>query len=169
MKPFAKTAMIAAVAGLLVFGLVGCVVTPPPPGPPPGPAAMNPRWILRASAAGNVHRVRAILSRYPNAIRIRGSRGRLPIHLAAKNGHWRVVQVLLNRGTNPNWRERNPRRWTALHFAAKFNRVRVARVLLNRGAGVNRRDRTGRTPLRVARQFHRNAVWQVIRNRGGHY
>ena len=93
----------------------------------------------------------------------------LPRAEAARNGHWVVVQVLLNRGSRPNWREANPRRWTALHFAAKFNRVRVARVLLNRGAFVNARDTSGRTPLRVARQFNRFQVWQVIRNRGGHY
>ena len=61
--------------------------------------------------------------------------GLRPLHLAALEGHTRVVELLLQGGADVSAVEALG--CTALHFAAQYGRLEVARLLLDRGADVN--------------------------------
>ena len=68
-----------------------------------------------------------------------------PLHKAANIGNRVMVQLLLDRGANPNKAEENGD--TPLHKAAMNGHKAVAKLLLKRGAEVNRQDKYGSTPL----------------------
>jgi truncated hemoglobin YjbI len=57
-------------------------------------------------------------------------------------------------------------RATALHMAARRGHVEIARALLDSGAALNARDRKGDTPLQRAINCRKNAVSQLLRERG---
>lgn len=59
-------------------------------------------------------------------------RGFTPLHVAAKYGNLKVVQMLIRRGTNPNVEGKNG--LTPLHVATHYNRVNVALYLLEKNA-----------------------------------
>ena len=58
--------------------------------------------------------------------------------LAAKNGHTKVLQNLLEEGANVMARDDN--RWTALHYAAQQGHLPAVTLLLDRG--LNTEDKT---------------------------
>lgn len=88
--------------------------------------------------------------------------GEAPLHLAAQNGHVKVVSVLvedhgalLEAITLDNQ--------TALHFSARYGQLAVAQTLLTLGANPNARDDKGQTPLHLAaevRQSYINFIYQ---------
>lgn len=59
-------------------------------------------------------------------------RGFTPLHVASKYGNLKVVQSLIQRGTNPNFEGKNS--LTPLHVATHYNRVNVALYLLDKNA-----------------------------------
>ena len=71
-----------------------------------------------------------------------------PLSMAAQEGHRDVVNLLLDRGADPN--KADIFGLTPLHEAAKRGHKNVVRILLERGGDPNRVDMWGRTPLHRA-------------------
>lgn len=77
--------------------------------------------------------------------------GRTPLHLAARNGHREMAELLIASGAKVDLQDNNSS--TALHFAAAYNHRNVAEVLVSKGAAINFRTSNGLMPLHTA------AVW----------
>jgi ankyrin repeat and SAM domain-containing protein 1 len=73
-----------------------------------------------------------------------------PLHLASRNGHKNVVEVLLMAGVHVNLLTA---RGTALHEAALTGKESVVRLLLSAGADLDLTDCEGRTVLDLLEQF----------------
>ena len=96
-------------------------------------------------------------------------RGRTPLYCAAnecasKTGS-EVVRALVRAGADVNLCC-GVTRATALHAAARRGHVEIALALLDSGAAVNARDRKGDTPLQRAINCRKNAVSQLLLERG---
>ena len=59
-------------------------------------------------------------------------KGFTPLHIAAKHGHIKVVQLLLKKGMDPDAKGRND--LTPLHVATHYGHPDIALYLLDRGA-----------------------------------
>lgn len=73
-----------------------------------------------------------------------------PLHLASRNGHRQVVEVLLSAGIDVNLLTTNG---TALHEAALCGKDSVVKALLEFGCDLDVRDSEGRTALDLLKQF----------------
>ena len=67
------------------------------------------------------------------------------LHAAAKGGHYRAVEFLVQHGANVNALMIN--RFTPLHLAASAHHTEAVRYLIANGADVNSQDAQGQTPL----------------------
>ncbi len=80
--------------------------------------------------------------------------GYSPLYLAAKAGHAKVIDALLNAGTNPNSTAVDG--LTPLMMAASSGNAEAVELLVKRGADVNAREsENGQTPLAFAAAFNR--------------
>jgi ankyrin repeat protein len=62
------------------------------------------------------------------------SNGVTPLHLAAKGGHLKVMDELLERGANIDARTKGACGWTPLHNAAKERNRKAVKFLVENGA-----------------------------------
>ncbi|XP_006881078.1 PREDICTED: ankyrin repeat and SOCS box protein 3 [Elephantulus edwardii] len=70
-----------------------------------------------------------------NYIKTRTFEGFCPLHLAASQGHWKIVQILLKAGADPN--EMTLEETTPLFIAVENGQMDVLKMLLRHGANVN--------------------------------
>ena len=67
--------------------------------------------------------------------------GNVALHIAAQNGHYEVVDLLLTRGASPNPKNRNGN--TPLHMAMEYDFPKVAELLIQKGADVKIKNDEG--------------------------
>lgn len=82
-----------------------------------------------------------------------------PLHLAARNGHSRVVEILLAAGIDVNVQTPGG---SALHEAALCGKDAVVRILLSSGADLGATDSHGRTPIDLLEQFPPHVTRRII-------
>ncbi|MCS5711371.1 ankyrin repeat domain-containing protein [Candidatus Berkiella aquae] len=71
-----------------------------------------------------------------------------PLHMAAKYGSSRVVQLLLDNRAKIDMQNRLNE--TPLHEAVNYGRIRIIELLLKRGAKIDKKDLVDYTPLKFA-------------------
>lgn len=119
--------------------------------PADGEGAPSRTLLQAAAAAGLEDSVRLLVEELPacGAACTKDSEGSSALHLAAREGHAAVTQLLLAKARAPaNARDAAGR--TALYLAAERGHARAARVLMRFGANPWATDGSGKTPLAVA-------------------
>ncbi|XP_043268732.1 ankyrin repeat and SAM domain-containing protein 1A-like isoform X2 [Venturia canescens] len=109
-----------------------------------------------AAQYGRLETVQLLVRTHPELIEpLRSSSSSLifphtPLHLASRNGHRAVVEVLLASGVDVNTRTSAG---TAMHEAALCGKMEVVRALLDRGVDLGIRDSRQNTVLDLLSQF----------------
>lgn len=92
--------------------------------PPPRSSTLLPRWpshVLRlTSLTGDEELVKQILEEDPDQCNVTSKDGATPLMIAALMGHLTIAEILIQKGADINYQERNSG-WTAL-MQATFHR-----------------------------------------------
>lgn len=85
-----------------------------------------------------------------------------PLYIAARNGKYDIVLLLLNAGADINLT--NFESETALHIAVKRNHVDIVKLLLEKGARTDLRNTDGKTPVDIAREKENQELYTIFKN-----
>ena len=107
-----------------------------------------------ACAAGDEDRVDAVLAADPAQAGGLDAGRRSPLSCAARSGHTRIVEKLLDLGADPNLPEELAPRGGALFGASAGNHLETARLLLERGADPNAGVDSSGTCLTIVEHNH---------------
>jgi hemoglobin len=127
------------------------------------------RTLLHYAAGAGCREVAASVIRHGIAPDIPDSGGHTPLYrvaneCASETGP-EVVLTLVRAGADVNARN-GVTRATALHMAARRGYAEIARALLDCGAAIEARDKKGDTPLQRAINCRKDAVVQLLVERG---
>lgn len=95
------------------------------------------------------------------------SKGVTPVHVAAMEGHVRVIELLVSKGGDPEAVDSGG--WTPLHFAAWRGHPKAVECLLERADTKRVRDKEGRTPFSVAAECGHAQLLGILRWSDGLY
>src|SRR5260370_8041156 len=90
-----------------------------------------------AAALGDLNRVTALLDEDPRCLSAAPPNGRRALTAAVQFGHLTIARLLLDRGADPNWPEKDASRGAALHAAAHAGDRELVELLLAHGADPN--------------------------------
>ncbi len=129
---------------------------------------MDEKELYRAVKAGDVEKVREMVSANPQLVHARDGDQSTPLHYAAWKGHAPVVEVLLDAGADIQAHNENYH-WgtTPLHAAAHGNQPQATKALIARGADVNALKANGiGTPLAETKVHNATAAAKILRAAG---
>lgn len=86
--------------------------------------------------------------------------GWAPIHIAARNGHIKLVDLLITNGANVNTTKADG--WTPLHVAAFFGHIDIVKFLLSKGADINAKANDGSTALIEATEGGKKDIVRIL-------
>lgn len=121
------------------------------------------RELLKASSAGDLERVKELLSEGAEA-RVKNNEGMTPLHWAAHEGRAHVIEELVHAGGDLNARDKEG--MTPLHWASVKGENEAVELLLNLGADINATDKHGETALHFAASFLQEDVVRLLIDRG---
>jgi ankyrin repeat protein len=118
-----------------------------------------------AAKAGDLAKVKALLTDNPGLVNEKTEIGWTPLHTAAFCGHKDVVELLLAKGAKVNAKDNGGE--TPLHWAATEGNKDVVELFLAKGAKVNAKDENSLTPLDLATGGVHRDVAELLRQHGG--
>ncbi|KAG7221596.1 hypothetical protein INR49_017127 [Caranx melampygus] len=125
--------------------------------PPLTPPHLPPSG-LSLSLYGRLEVVKLLLSAHPNLLSC-NTKKHTPLHLASRNGHLSVVEVLLDAGMDINY---ETEKGSALHEAALFGKADVVQKLLSAGIDVNILDQKGLTALDTVKDMPSQKSREIV-------
>ncbi len=115
-----------------------------------------------AASEGHAHVLEYLMEQGANWSETEGSTS--PIHLAAEEGQYDVLMMLLDRGVDVNIKDEHGR--TALFYAVEEGQTSEVKLLLEKGADVNAKDELGRTALSFAAEEDQTTVAAMLLDAG---
>ena len=94
----------------------------------------------------------------------KGEFGYTPLHEATTNGHYLVLNYLLEQGGTVNCRTNNG--YTPLHLAASCGHVECIKVLLKHRADISMTDKFGKTPRQTAELSSNGSIIRLLKSEG---
>ncbi len=126
--------------------------------------------VHEAAAAGELERVKALITASPNLLSSFSHDGFAPLHLAAFFGQQAIVDYLLSRHAAVNEISRNPSALRPIHSAVAHRHpepaLAITRALIAAGAEVNVKQAGGFTPLHSAALSGRLPLVRVLLEAG---
>ena len=120
--------------------------------------------LLQATARGHVDTIQRVLTNFMVNINFLTKRKESALITAAENNHNDVVQLLLDRGADPNMADQDG--FTPLFFAVQDGFIDVVQTLLDRGAEPNMVNHDGHTPIEwAATDGHEDVVRLLLDRR----
>ena len=118
--------------------------------------------LLMAASEGGIYKIVKVLLQEGNNPNIQDSDGVSAMHLASFNGHYTVMELLLNNNNaNPNLSDNNG--WTPLMNACSEGHYKIVQLLLNNGADPNvSNSKNGMTALIQACLSGHNGIVQLL-------
>ncbi|XP_045473074.1 serine/threonine-protein phosphatase 6 regulatory ankyrin repeat subunit A-like isoform X2 [Harmonia axyridis] len=98
-----------------------------------------------ACFGGHVTVVGLLLSRQADLLQSQDKHGKTGLHIAATQGHYQMVEVLLGQGAEINSPDKNS--WTPLHCASKAGCFEVVKLLTESGASPKSETNLGAVPI----------------------
>ncbi|GAA5805838.1 hypothetical protein EDC94DRAFT_549272 [Helicostylum pulchrum] len=98
-----------------------------------------------AASRGHLKIITCLVEEYAVRVDSTDKEGETALLKAAYNGHYHVVEYLLD--TDANIHQKDKDGWTALHNACSRGYFRIVRLLVDRKAKVDVRSKMGHTPL----------------------
>ncbi len=121
----------------------------------------------RAIETHDIELLPAVLDRFPELVRARGTNGNDLLGMAGATCDERLVAILLERGADVT--SANAHGWTPLHQAAYSDLPQMARILLDAGARTDVSARgDGGTPLVVALFWGNTTTAELLAGHGVH-
>ncbi|KAJ7152700.1 ankyrin repeat-containing domain protein [Mycena crocata] len=127
------------------------------------------RALLHAAAAGYTRMVKLFVREYNADVNIVGVVGEeievTPLLIASINGHYDVVQILVENGANVNLQIRHR---NALQAASYWGHESIVSFLIKNGADSNQKNRSSSsdTPLQVASEMGHQGIVQLLLDNG---
>ncbi|XP_078600101.1 uncharacterized protein LOC144875153 [Branchiostoma floridae x Branchiostoma japonicum] len=118
-----------------------------------------------AAWTGNVDALRLVLETGKVDVDEKDFAGCTALHLASEQGHFEVVEVLIDIGADPHTRDKQGD--TALHWAAYHGHVKVVELLLSKGLDSNAKGCNGITAVHRAAERGQAQTLQVLLAAGG--
>jgi len=116
--------------------------------------------IFQAAASGDVEQVSTLVTADPACASAPNPLGLTPLHYAARRGRRDVAILLLDKGANPNAKDKQ--KGTPLHAAARPGGEALVQLLLSRGAEAEPKDASGWTPLHYAAHHGAPAAAELL-------
>jgi hypothetical protein len=119
-----------------------------------------------AAETGDLAKIKTLLKDNPELVFDKNGDGMTPLHMAAREGHMDLVELLLSNKADVH--TKNVEGETPLFLATKYGYKAVVELLLANSADVNAKDKYGRTPLRLAVAYNHKDIEELLRQHGGH-
>lgn len=106
--------------------------------------------IFEAACIGDIETVHQLLNKTPELLNSFSSDGFTSLGLASFFGHLSLVNLLLDKGANPNIASNNQFKVAPIHSACAISHFEIVKILIKNGADINTKQMQGFTPLHSA-------------------
>jgi hypothetical protein len=103
-----------------------------------------------AAESGHILITGLLLSKATSQLHIKNKFGRTALHLAANNGHYDIVTLLIGQGAQISCSDKIG--WTPLHYASMKGHLNVTKLLIESGSSTDIETNEGKLPIYYAAQ-----------------